>query len=80
MFIFLYPYFNWGKNIITFGVDNSSLLNTNNNKKYILVLGEDPTQGLDDTTIAAEAKYSITFSRSQRKFRLSLHYNGSNKK
>ena len=25
-----------------------------------------------------EAKYSITFSRSQRKFCLSLHYNGSN--
>ena len=41
-------------------------------------LGKGITQGLYDTTITAEAKYSISFSRSNRKFCLSLHYNGSN--
>ena len=34
-------------------------------------------QGLDDTTLTAEAQYSINSSRSNRKFCLSLHYNGS---
>ena len=43
----------------------------------LIVLGKDPTQGLDDTTITAEAEYSINFSRSERKICLSLHYNGS---
>ena len=40
-------------------------------KKDILILDEGPTQRLDDTTLTAEAKYSINFSRSHRKFRLS---------
>ena len=46
-------------------------------KKDILILDEGPTQRLDDTTLTAEAKYSINFSRSHRKFRLSCNYNGS---
>ena len=33
---------------------------------------------LDDTTLTAEAQYSINFSRSNRKFCLSLHYKGNN--
>ena len=32
-----------------------------NQKKYILILGLSLTQGLDDTTLTAEAKYSINF-------------------
>ena len=52
-------------------------MHTDNKKKDILVLGERPTQGLDDTMITTEAKYSINFSRSNRKFCLSLHYNSS---
>ena len=47
-------------------------------KKDILILGFGPAQGLDDTTLTVEAKYSINVSRSNRKFCLSLHYNGSN--
>ena len=31
-------------------------------KKDILVLGQGPTQGLDDTTITAEDKYHINFT------------------
>ena len=42
---------------------NSSSVHFNNKKKDILVLGEGRTQGLDDTTITAEAKYSVNFLR-----------------
>ena len=46
--------------------------------KYILTDGEGPTQGLDDTTLTAEAKYPINFTQPIKRFVLSLHYNGSN--
>ena len=46
--------------------------------KDILILGEGPTQELDDTALSAEAKYRINFTESNRKFVLSLAYNGSN--
>ena len=42
------------------------------------VLCEDSTQGLDDTKITAETKYSINFTESGKRFVLSLHYNRSN--
>ena len=45
--------------------------------KDILILGKDPTQGLDSTTLTAEAQYSINFSGSTRKFCLYLHFIGS---
>ena len=48
------------------------------NKKNILIFDEGQTQGLDGTAITAEAKYSINFSRSLRKFSLSFYYNGNN--
>ena len=47
-------------------------------KKDILVLGEGPEQGLDDTTITAEAKYPINFKESGKIFVLNLHYNERN--
>ena len=40
--------------------------------------GKGPTQGLDDATLTAEAKYSINFSSSNKKICLSLNYNESN--
>ena len=49
-----------------------------NENKDILILGEGPTQGLDDTTLTAEAKYPINFTQSIKRFVLSLHYNLSN--
>ena len=67
-----------GKNVIIFAVDMSSSVHIDNKIKDILILGKDPTQGLDDTVLTAEAQYSINFSRSNRKFCLSLLYNGSN--
>ena len=66
-----------GKNFIIFGVDMSSSVHTDNKKTDVLILGKGPTQGLNDTTSTAETQYSINVSRSNRKFCLSLHYNGN---
>ena len=49
------------KNVIIVGVDMSSSVHADNKEKDILILGEGPTQGLDDTTSTAEAKYFINF-------------------
>ena len=53
-------------------------VHVNNKNKDILIPGKGQTQGLDNITLTAEAEYSINFSRSQRRFCLSLHYNGNN--
>ena len=63
------------KNLMIFGADMSSSVHVDNKKKDILILGECPTQGLDDTILTAEKKYSID---SRKKFCLSLHYYGGN--
>ena len=47
-------------------------------KKDFLVCGEWLTQELDNTTITAEAKYSINFTASEIKYCLTLHYYGTN--
>ena len=56
----------------------SSSVHVDNKGKDILILGEGPTQGFDDTTLTAEAKYPINFTQAGKRFVLSLHYNGSN--
>ena len=56
----------------------SSSLSVDNKGKDISILGINATQRSDFTTLAAEAQYLINFSGSNRKFCLSLHYNGSN--
>ena len=66
-----------GKNVITFGADMSSSVHVDNKGEDILILCEGSTQGLDDTSLTAEAKYPINFTKSNRRFVLSLHYNGS---
>ena len=68
-----------GCNVIIFGVYLSSAVQVDNKAKYILILGEDPTQGFDDTTLTAENKYWIDFSVTRKKFCLSLHYDGANR-
>ena len=55
------------KMLLFFGVNNSSSVHLNNKEKNILVLGEAPTQELDDTTATADAKYSINFTQSGKK-------------
>ena len=63
--------------IVIFGADMSSSVHVDNKVKYILILGEGSTQGLDDTTLTAEARYPSNFTQSNRRFVLSPHYNGS---
>ena len=46
-------------------------------KKDILVLGIVPTQELEHT-LTAEKMYSINYAEKNKKFSLSLHYNGAN--
>ena len=67
-----------GKKVIIFEADMSSSVDIDNKNKDILILGEEPTQGLDDTTLTAEAKYPINFTQPRKRLVLSLHYNGSN--
>ena len=40
----------------------SSSIHVDNKKKDILILGEGPPQGSDDTTLFAEKKHSINFT------------------
>ena len=67
-----------GKNVIIFGADTSSSVHIDNENKDILILGEGPTQGLDDTTLTAEAACPVNFTQPRKRFVLSLHYHGSN--
>ena len=65
-----------GKNVKM--ANMSSSIHIDNKGKDILILGERPTQGLDDTTLTAEGIYPINFIQSNKRFVLSLHYNKSN--
>ena len=55
----------------------SSSVHVDNKGKDILILGWEPTLGLD-TTLIAEAKYPINFTQSGKRFVLRLHYSRSN--
>ena len=72
---FSFPTGGFAKNVIIFGVDMRSSLHGDNKKKDILILGEGPTQGLDDTKLTAEKKYWINFAE-HNKVLLGLHYKG----
>ena len=49
-----------------------------NTGKDILILGKGPMQGLGEHSLTAVKMYSISFSKDNIKFCLSLHYNGAN--
>ena len=57
-----------GKNVIIFGIYELIYANWSLEKMIFLILAKGPTQWLDDTTLSAEAQYSINFSRSYRTF------------
>ena len=62
---------------LIFEVDMSFSAHIDNKKKYILVLGIGPTQGLEHT-LTAEKMHSISFIEKNKKFCLSLHHNWAN--
>lgn len=53
---FSLPISEQGKNVIIFYMDNSFSVLPDNRRIYILILGEGPIDGLDNTLITAEAK------------------------
>ena len=57
-----------GKNVMIFGVNMVSSVDIGNKNKDILILGEEPTQGLDDAALTAEAKYPIKFIQPGKRF------------
>ena len=56
----------------------SSSVHVGNKKKYILILGKCPTQGLGEHSLTAEKMYSVKFTVTRKKFFLSVYYNGAN--
>ena len=65
---------NNGRNVLIFGVRESSLLHSNNKANNIYVMGKGPVQGIDVATLYAEKVYSQNFTQPNKKFVLSLHY------
>ena len=73
---FSFPGGGFGQNVLIFGADMSSSTHIDN-KKDILVLGKEPTQGLEHT-LTAEKMYSFNFTVARKVFYFSLHYNRAN--
>ena len=65
-----------GKNVLIFGVHENSLVHENNKANNISVMGDLFVQGINDTTLCAEKIYSQNFTAVNKKFVLSLRYNG----
>ena len=68
--------FNNGRNVLFFGVHENSLVHANNKMNNIYVMGDFIVQGINDTTLYAEKIHSQNFTAANKKFVLSLHYNG----
>ena len=59
----------WEK-ISFFGANMSSSVHVDNKGKDMLILGEGPAQGLDDTALTAEAKNPINLTQSKSNSRI----------
>ena len=66
------------RNVVIFGIDNSSSSHTDNLRNGFLILGEGDTFGINGSLGAPEKKFCINFSKVKTKFCLSLHDNGDN--
>ena len=66
---------NNGRNVLIFGVHESSLVHANNKANNIFIMGDGFVQGINDMTLYAEKIYSQNFTQPNKKFVLSLHYN-----
>ena len=65
-----------GRNVLIFGVHENSVIHSNNKANNIFIMGYGFVQGINDTTLYAEKIYSQNFTAVNKKFVLSLHYNG----
>ena len=68
----------FGRNCIIFGADMITSKHDIKKMRSVLVLGKGFVQRLDNTTIYAEKMCSINFTENNKKFCLSLYYNGDN--
>ena len=73
--IFYFFFNNFTRSVIIFGIDNSSSSHADNRKKNVLVLGEGPAYGINESFGLPEKKFNINFSKGNTKFCLSLYYN-----
>ena len=64
-----------GRNVLIFGVHESSLTHANNKANNIFNMGDGFAQGINDMTLYAEKIYSQNFTQPNKNFVLSLHYN-----
>ena len=68
----------FGGNCIIFGADMSSSVHVDKKEKDVLIPGKCPPQRLDGTELTAEKLHSTNYTENNKKFCLSLHYNGAN--
>ena len=52
--------------VLIFGADSSSSVHVDNKGKDFLILGDGPTQGLDDTTLTGEAKFLLILHNQEK--------------
>ena len=62
---------------VIFGVDNSLSSHADNRKNNLLVLGKGSTYGINGSGDSAVKNFSISFSKANTKFCLSVHYNAN---
>ena len=67
-----------GRNVIVFGVDNSSSSHADNHKNNFLLLGEGPTFVINGSFGSAEKNFSNDFCTANTNVFLSLHCNSDN--
>ena len=65
------------RNVLIFGVHESSLTHTNNKNNNIYVMGDLFVQGINDTTLYAEKVCSQNSTQPNKKIVLSWHYNSN---
>ena len=65
------------RNVIIFGVDNSSSSHSDNRNNNFLILGESPAYGINGGFGSPE-KQTQSFIKANKNFCLSLHYNANN--
>ena len=56
----------FARNVIIFGVDNSSSSHADNSKNNFLILGEGPTCGINGSFGSLEEKFSINYTKANK--------------
>ena len=68
---------NFPRNVIIFGVDNSSSFHSDKRKNNFLILGGGSTYGINGSFVSPKKNVSINFTKANTK-PLSLHYSADN--